>query len=80
MGDLACGGTDTGWVVAMNRIVTGVDELDVEISVAFIALGAARGRFDRCPSAENQRRIDEAADEVDRLLDQRLVLRQLSAA
>src|SRR4051812_12592515 len=66
--------------VAMSRIVTSVDELDVEIAVAYIALGSVRGRFERCPSAENQLRIDEAAAEVDRLLDQRLVLQQLAAA
>ena len=63
----------------MNPIVTSTDELDLEISVAFIALGSARGRFDRCPSAENQRRVDEAAAEVDGLLDQRLVVTQLTA-
>jgi hypothetical protein len=60
----------------MSPIVTSVDEIDLEISVAYIALGSARGRFDRCPSGENQRRIDEAAAEMDRLLDQRLGLRQ----
>ena len=64
----------------MNPIVTSVDEIDLEISVAYIALGSARGRFDRCPSGENQRRIDEAAAEMDRLLDQRLILRQLADA
>ena len=64
----------------MNPIVTGTDELDLEISVAFIALGSARGRFDRCPSAENQQRVDEAAAEVDQLLDQRLLVTQLAAA
>ena len=64
----------------MSRIVTSVDELDLEISVAYIALGSVRGRFDRCPSAENQRRIDEATADMDRLLDQRLLLRQLADA
>ena len=64
----------------MNPIVTSVDEIDLEISVAYIALGSARGRFHRCPSGENQRRVDEAAAEMDRLLDQRLVLRQLADA
>ncbi|WP_448627546.1 hypothetical protein [Geodermatophilus sp. URMC 64] len=64
----------------MSAIVTSTDELDLEISVAFIALGSARGRFDRCPSGENQRRVDEATAEMDRLLDQRLVLRQLAEA
>ena len=64
----------------MSPIVTSVDEIDLEISVAYIALGSARGRFDRCPSGENQRWIDEAAAEMDRLLDQRLILRQLADA
>jgi hypothetical protein len=64
----------------MSPIVTSVDEIDLEISVAYIALGSARGRFDRCPSGENQRRIDDAAAEMDRLLDQRLLLRRLADA
>jgi hypothetical protein len=64
----------------MSPIVTSVDEIDLEISVAYIALGSARGRFDRCPSGENQRRVDEAAAEMDRLLDQRLLLRHLADA
>jgi hypothetical protein len=59
-----------------SRIVTSTDELDLEISVAFVGLGSARGRFERCPSAENQGRIDEASAEVDRLLDQRLILQR----
>jgi len=64
----------------MSTIVTSVNELDLEISVAYIALGSARGRFDRCPSGENQLRIDEATADMDRLLDQRLVLQQLDRA
>jgi hypothetical protein len=64
----------------MSRILTSVDELDLEISVAYIALGSVRGRFERCPSAENQVRVDEAEAEMDRLLDQRLVVTQLNAA
>jgi hypothetical protein len=47
-------------------------ELDLAISVAYVALSGARQRFDRCPSGENQQRIDEALAEVDRLLDARL--------
>jgi hypothetical protein len=78
--DLASYSTAAGQEVVMSPILTSVDELDLEISVAFIALGSARGRFDRCPSGENQRRIDEAAAEMDRLLDQRLVLQQLADA
>ena len=59
----------------MSPIVTSVDEIDVEISVAYIALGGARGLFERCPSAENERRVAAAEAEVDRLLDQRLAVR-----
>ena len=40
--------------------------------VAHIALGGARQRFLRCPSAENAERVTEALAEVDRLLDARL--------
>jgi hypothetical protein len=59
----------------MSPSITSIDELDLDISVAYIALGGARGLFDRCPSAENQRRVDEAEAEVNRLLDQRLLAR-----
>jgi hypothetical protein len=69
-----------GQEVAMSTIVTSVEELDLEISVAFAVLGGARGRFERCPSAANQRLVDEAMAGVDRLLDQRLILREPSAA
>jgi hypothetical protein len=64
----------------MSGIVTCTDDLDLEIAVAAVALSGARGRFDRCPNAENQLRVDEAGAEVDRLLDQRLVLARLSTA
>lgn len=58
----------------MSPSVTSIDELDLEISVAYIALGGARGVFLRCPSAENEQRVDEAEAEVNRLLDERLVV------
>ena len=56
----------------MSATLTSTDEIDLEISVAYIALGSARAAFTRCPSGENQRDVDAAAAEVDRLLDQRL--------
>ena len=59
----------------MSSRVTSIDELDLEISVAYIALGGARHLFGRCPSAENQRRVDEAEAAVDSLLDLRLAAR-----
>jgi hypothetical protein len=57
----------------MSPTVTSIDEIDLDISVAYIALGAARSTFTRCPSAENERRVADAAADVDRLLDARLV-------
>jgi hypothetical protein len=63
----------------MSASIISVDELDLEISVAYIAVGSARGRFARCPSGDNQLLVDQALAEVDRLLDQRLVLQQLAA-
>ena len=55
----------------MSPTVTPLDRLDCDISVAYIALGVARGSFDRCPSAENERAVEEAESCVDRLLDER---------
>jgi hypothetical protein len=54
--------------------VIGTDDLDLDISIAHIALGAARGVWQRCPTADNQARVDAALAEVDRLLDQRLAV------
>jgi hypothetical protein len=56
----------------MTTSVPGTDVLDLEISLAYVALVGARGVFDRCPSAENEQRVTETAAEVDRLLDRRL--------
>ena len=56
----------------MSPTVTSLDEIDLDIAVAYIALGAARSGFTRCPSAENQRAVDDAEQAVDRLLDARL--------
>jgi hypothetical protein len=56
----------------MSPSVTSIDELDLEISVAYIALGSARQLFLRCPSAENESRVTASEAEVDRLLDRRL--------
>ena len=55
----------------MSLTVTSLDQLDYDISVAYIALGVARSSWDRCPSAENARVVDEAESRVDRLLDER---------
>ena len=56
----------------MSPSITSVDEIDLEISVAYITLGGARNLFNRCPSADNEQRVDEAEAEVNRLLDRRL--------
>ncbi len=56
----------------MTRTVTSVEALDLEIAVAYIALGVARSAEARCPSGENAWRVTEAEADVDALLDQRL--------
>jgi hypothetical protein len=60
----------------MSPTVTSLDQLDYDISVAFIALGVARGSFDRCPSGENADAVGAAERCVDRLLDQRFAAQQ----
>lgn len=57
----------------MSPTLTTLDELDYEISVAYIALGVARSSWVHCPSGENTRRVAEAEQDVDALLDQRLL-------
>jgi hypothetical protein len=56
----------------MSPTITSLDEIDLEISIAFIALGAARNSFTRCPSGENERGVDAAEAALNRLLDARL--------
>jgi hypothetical protein len=57
----------------MSPTVTSLDQIDLDISVAYIALGAARTAYARCPSAENARSVDEAQEALDRQLDTRLL-------
>jgi hypothetical protein len=59
----------------MSLTVTSIDQLDYDISLAYIALGVARTACDRCPSAENTRLVGEAERDVDALLDERLAVR-----
>jgi len=59
----------------MSPTVTSLDEIDLDIAVAYVALGAARTGFSRCPSGENERLVHEAELAVDRLLDARLAAR-----
>lgn len=56
----------------MSPTITSLDEIDLDVSVAFVALGVARSAFTRCPSGENQRAVDDAENAVNRLLDARL--------
>ncbi len=60
----------------MSPTVTSLDQLDCDISVACIALGVARSSFDRCPSSENARAVDDAESCVNRLLDVRFTAQQ----
>jgi hypothetical protein len=55
--------------------VTSLDQIDLEISLAYIALGAVRTAWVRCPTGENARKAEEAQADVDRLLDLRLLVR-----
>jgi hypothetical protein len=59
----------------MSPTVTSVDQIDLDISIAFIALGVSRTAFARCPSGENQLAVDRAREAVDQLLDARLAAR-----
>jgi|tagenome__1003787_1003787.scaffolds.fasta_scaffold20501960_2 hypothetical protein len=56
----------------MSLTIVTLDELDLEISLANIALASARGMFARCPSGENEGRVRQAMADLDALLDQRL--------
>jgi hypothetical protein len=56
----------------MTTSVTSIDQIDLDISIAYIALGAARTAYARCPSGENARIVDEAETALDRQLDARL--------
>jgi hypothetical protein len=62
--------------VVMSSTVTDLDQLDHDTSVAFIALGIARSSWDRCPSAENARAVEEAESCMNRLLDERFMVQQ----
>lgn len=55
----------------MSPTITSLDEIDYEISVAYIGLGVARGAWQRCPSGENEAAVQHAEAEIDRLLDDR---------
>jgi hypothetical protein len=56
----------------MGTPISSLDQLDYDISVAYIALGVARSTFARCPNGENAQIVDDAENAVNRLLDERL--------
>jgi hypothetical protein len=58
----------------MDRSINCIENLDLEISIAYLTLGGAREVWSRCPVVENQQRVDAAEAEVNRLLDQRLAV------
>ncbi|PWW21102.1 hypothetical protein JD79_00230 [Geodermatophilus normandii] len=60
----------------MSPTVSSFDQLDYDISVAYIALGVARSSFDRCPSGENAAAVAEAEGCVNRLLEERFAAQQ----
>ncbi len=60
----------------MSPTVTSLDQIDLDIAVAYIALGAARHALERCPSGENAADVDAAEAAVNRLLDTRLTVQR----
>jgi len=60
----------------MERSITCIENLDLEISVAYLTLGVVREVWTRCPVAENQVHVDEAEAEVNRLLDRRFAVQR----
>jgi hypothetical protein len=60
----------------MSPTIITLDELDHDISVAYIALGVARSVWTRCPSGENERQVVEAEAAVNRLLEERFAAQQ----
>jgi hypothetical protein len=58
----------------MDRSITCIENLDLEISIAYITLGGARELWTRGPVGENQQRVDACEAEVNRLLDRRLAV------
>ena len=60
----------------MDRTITCIENLDLEISVAYITLSGAREVWTRCPVAENQQRVDAAEAEVNLLLERRHTVQQ----
>ena len=60
----------------MSTTVTSLEQIDLDISIAFVALGVARSAYARCPSGENAGAVDDAERAVNQLLDARLDTRR----
>ena len=60
----------------MSPTITAVDQIDFDVSAAYIALGTARHAWTHCPSAENARLVDRAEAEVNALLEMRFASQQ----
>jgi hypothetical protein len=60
----------------MSPTASILDELDYDISVAYIALGVARTSWAACASVDNARLVDEAEASVNRLLEERFAAQQ----
>ena len=58
----------------MDHSFSCIENLDLEISVAYITLGGAREVWAGCPVAANRQRVDEAEAKINRLLDRRLAV------
>jgi hypothetical protein len=56
----------------MSSTAVSLTRLDSDISVAYLALRAARSSRDRSPNAENEQLVAAAERSLDRLLDARL--------
>jgi hypothetical protein len=56
----------------MSPTVTSLEQIDLEIAVAFVALGVARTAHAHSPSGENAAAVAAAERAVDRLLDARI--------
>ncbi len=56
----------------MSPTVTSIDRIDLDIAIAYVALGAARTSWAHSPSAANQRLVADAESALNALLDRRL--------
>ena len=61
---------------ARSPTITAIDQIDIDVSAAFIALGAARHAWTHCPSTENARLVTRAEADVNDLLDMRFASQQ----